>query len=214
MGMSTNKLMSVRSLFLRLNHERNSRKTGDVLGRNDLWLTEDQLKSGTERFIKYNGYQKVEFNWTFDQGGYKFTSPIVGYRNSSPEFLNRIATQEDVKTIEGERLPSGASVEDPSKITTTICIINPKIQDYDLGFFGFLESVLYDIIDSYENTNLILVTDSLSYLSITKKEEISVTVENLMEEGLHLLFLNEKSDYAFFEKYEDLTEKPIMVYGA
>lgn len=214
MGMSTNKLMSVRSLFLRLNHERNSRKTGDVLGRNDLWLTEDQLKSGTERFIKYNGYQKVEFNWTFDQGGYKFTSPIVGYRNSSPEFLNRIATQEDVKTIEGERHPSGVSVEDPSKITTTICIINPKIQDYDLGFFGFLESVLYDIIDSYENTNLILVTDSLSYLSITKKEEISVTVENLMEEGLHLLFLNEKSDYAFFEKYEDLTEKPIMVYGA
>ena len=214
MGMSTNKLMSVRSLFLRLNHERNSRKTGDVLGRNDLWLTEDQLKSGTERFIKYNGYQKIEFNWTFDQGGYKFTSPIVGYRNSSPEFLNRIATQEDVKTMEGERHPSGASVEDPSKITTTICIINPKIQDYDLGFFGFLESVLYDIIDSYENTNLILVTDSLSYLSITKKEEISVTVENLMEEGLHLLFLNEKSDYAFFEKYEDLTEKPIMVYGA
>lgn len=207
-------MMNVRSLFLRLNHERNSRKTVDVLGRNDLWLTEDQLKSGTERFIKLNGYQKVEFNWTFDQGGYQFTSPIVGYRNSSPEFLNRIATQEDVKTMEGERHPSGVSVEDPSNITTTICIINPKIQDYDLGFFGFLESVLYDIIDSYENTNLILVTDSLSYLSITKKEEISVTVENLMEEGLHLLFLNEKSDYAFFEKYEDLTEKPIMVYGA
>ena len=103
--------------------------------------------------------------------------------------------------------------EDTSNITTTVCIINPKIQDYDLGFFGHIESILYDIVDSCENTNLILVTDSLSYLSVITKEEISVTVETLMGEGLHSLFMNEKSDYAFFEKYDDIMEKPITVYG-
>ena len=97
--------------------------------------------------------------------------------------------------------------------TTTICILNPMIQNYDLGFFGYLESALYDVIDNYENTNLVLVTDSLSYLSIVLKEEINVTIENLMEEGLYLLFLNDKLDYAFFEKYDDMVEKPITVYG-
>lgn len=215
-------MMSVRSLFLKLNHDRISRKAIDILGRNDLWVTESQIRSGTERFIKLNGYQKVEFDRTFDQGGYQFTAPIVGNRNSSQDLLNEMVYRgqgkdynrvQNDKPMEGERNASEVSEGCSSRITTTVCIINPKIQDYDLGFFGHLESILYDIIDSYENTNLILVTDSLSYISITMKEEISVTVENLMEEGLHLLFLNEKSDYAFFEKYEDITEKPITVYG-
>jgi hypothetical protein len=221
--MSTDRRMSVRSLFLRLNHNRALRKTSDILGRNDLWLTEGQLVVGVEKFIKLNGYQKVEFNQVFTQGRYRFTSPIVGYRISSQDYLNEFVYQgqdkdyvpvqnqeammvEDLKT-------SGVFGVDPSKITTTVCVINPKIQDYDLRFFGNIESILYDIIDSYENTNLILVTDSLSYMSIITKEELSVTVENLMEEGLHLLFINEKSDYAFFEKYDDIMEKPITVYG-
>ena len=222
--MPTNRLMSVRSLFLRLNHDRPSRKTNDTLGRNDLWLTEGQLVVGVEKFIKLSGYQKIEFNQTLNQGGYQFTFPIVGYRNSSQDDLNEIVYQgqdkdyrrvqnQEAKLMEGERKASGVFGEDASKTTTTVCIINPKIQDYDLGFFGHLESILYDIIDNYENTNLILVTDSLSYLSIITKEEISVTVENLMGEGLHLLFMNEKSDYAFFEKYDDIIEKPITVYG-
>jgi hypothetical protein len=38
-------------------------------------------------------------------------------------------------------------------------------------------------------------------------------VENLMGEGLHLLFMNEKTDYAFFEKYDDIIDNPIVVYG-
>ena len=221
--MSTNRLMSVRSLFLKLNHDRTSRKTNDTLGRNDLWLTEGQLVVGVEKFIKLSGYQKIEFNQTLNQGGYQFTFPIVGYKNSSQDVneidyqgqdkdYTRIQNQE-AKQMEGERKASGVFGEDASKTTTTVCVINPKIQDYDLGFFGHLESILYDIIDNYENTNLILVTDSLSYLSIITKEEISVTVENLMGEGLHLLFMNEKSDYAFFEKYDDIIEKPITVYG-
>ena len=216
-------MMSVRSLFLRLNHDRTSRKASDNLGRNDLWLTEGQLMVGAEKFLKLSGYQKIEFNQTFNQGGYQFTSPIVGFRNSSQDHLNEIVSQgqdkdytlvqnQEAEPMEGERKSSVVFGEDTSNITTTVCIINPKIQDYDLGFFGHIESILYDIVDSCENTNLILVTDSLSYLSIITKEEISVTVETLMGEGLHSLFMNEKSDYAFFEKYDDIMEKPITVY--
>lgn len=217
-------MMSVRSLFLRLNHDRISRRTTDILGRNDLWLTEAQLKLGTEKFIKLNGYQKIEFNRAFNQGGYHFTAPIVGLRDSSQDLLNEVVYQgqgkdqnrvenRDYESMEAGRNASEVSDGDPGTITLAVCIINPKIQYYDLRFFGHLESVLHDIIDNYENTNLLLVTDSLSYTSITTKEEISVTVESLMEEGLYLLFMNERADYAFFEKYEDITVKPITVYG-
>ena len=79
--MSTSRLMSVRSLILRLNYDRNSRKTSNKLGSNDLWLTERQLVVGTEKFINLSGYQKIEYNQTFNQGGYQFTSPIVGCRS-------------------------------------------------------------------------------------------------------------------------------------
>lgn len=222
--MSTGRMMSVRSLFLRLNHDRTSRKTSNNLGSNDLWLTERQLVVGAKKFIKLSDYQKIEFNQTFSQGGYQFTSPIVGYRSTIQDQLNetvyrkhdngytRLQNQEAEPT-EDEQKASGVFGGDASKITTSVFIVKPKIQNYDLGFFGHIESILYDIIDSYENTNLVLVTDSLSYLSIITKEEISVTVENLMEEGLHLLFMNEKTDYAFFEKYDDIIDNPIMVYG-
>lgn len=217
--------MSVRSLFLRLNHDRTLRKTTDIIGKNDLWLTEGQLVVGAERFIKLNGYQKIEFNQNFNQGGNQFISPIVGYRNSSQGYFNEYVNQvqddeymqkqnQVAQLMDVERKPSGVFEGSSSNIATAVCLINSKIQDYDLGFFGHVESILYDIIDSYENTNLILVTDSLSYLSITSKEEVGVTVENLMEEGLHMLFINEKYDYAFFEKYDDIIERPITVYGA
>ena len=218
-------MMSVRSLFLRLNHDRTLRKTTDIVGKNDLWLTEGQLVVGAERFIKLNGYQKIEFNQNFNQGGYQFILPIVGYRNSSQDYLNEYVNQvqdneymqeqnQAAQLMDVKRKPSGVFEGSSSNIATAVCIINSKIQDYDLGFFGHVESILYDIMDSYENTNLILVTDSLSYLSITSKEEVGVTVENLMEEGLHLLFMNQKYDYAFFEKYDDIIERPIAVYGA
>jgi hypothetical protein len=223
--MSTTRMMSVRSLFLRLNHDRTLRKTSDIIGKNDLWLTEDQLVVGAERFIKLNGYQKIEFNQNFNQGGNQFISPIVGYRNSSQGYLNGYVNQvqddeymqkqnQAAQLMDVERKPSGVFEGSSSNIATAVCLVHSKIQDYDLGFFGHIESILYDIIDSYENTNLILVTDSLSYLSITSKEEVGVTVENLMEEGLHMLFINEKYDYAFFEKYDDIIERPITVYGA
>jgi hypothetical protein len=38
----------------------------------------------------------------------------------------------------------------------------PKIDMYEINFFGLLELMLYDVLDNYENTNLMLVTDSLS----------------------------------------------------
>lgn len=190
--MSTNRLMSVRSLFLRLNHDRTSRKTNDTLGRNDLWLTEGQLVVGLEKFIKLSGYQKIEFNQTLNQGGYQFTFPIVGYRNSSQDDLNGIVYQgqdngytrvqnQEAKPMEGERKASGVFGEDASKTTTTVCIINPKIQDYNLGFFGHLESILYDIIDNYENTNLILVTDSLSTCLLLRKKKLVSQWKTLWE---------------------------------
>jgi hypothetical protein len=226
MKMSTSRMMSVRSLFLRLNYGRNSTKTSNKLGSNDLWLTGRQLVVGTEKFIKLNGYQKIEFNQTFNQGGYQFTSPVVGYRSPIQDSMNETQYRENNKGYtwlqnqeaepmedEHERKTSGVFGGDASKITTSVFIVNPKIQNYDLGSFGHIESILYDIIDNYENTNLVLVTDSLSYLSIITKEEISVTVENLMGEGLHLLFMTEKTDYAFFEKYNDIIDRPIMVYG-
>ena len=222
--MSTGRMMSVRSLFLRLNHDRTSRKTSNNLGSNDLWLTERQLVVGAEKFIKLSDYQKIEFNQTYSQGGYQFTSPIVGYRSTIQAQLNETVSREHDKgytrlqnqvaePTEDEQAASGVFGGDSSKITTSVFIVKPKIQNYDLGSFGHIESILYDIIDSYENTNLVLVTDSLSYLSIITKEEISVTVENLMGEGLHLLFMNEKTDYAFFEKYDDIIDNPIVVYG-
>jgi hypothetical protein len=222
--MSTNRIMSVRSLFLRLNHDRTLGITSSNHGRNDLWLTEGQLVAGAEKFLKLSGHQAIEFNQIFNQGGYQFTSPIVGYRNTSQNCVNESVHQsqdkdytqvlnQEGKLMEGEQKTSEALGGDTSIIITTACILNPKIQDYDLGFFGHTESILYDIVDSYENTKLILVTDSFSYLPVITKEEISVTMENLMGEGLHLLFMNEKSDYAFFEKYGDIIEKPITVYA-
>jgi hypothetical protein len=45
---------------------------------------------------------------------------------------------------------------------------------YDLGFFGLVESLTLDILDNYEQTNLMIVTDSLSYFPILKNEQISV----------------------------------------
>ena len=67
-------------------------------------------------------------------------------------------------------------------------------------------------MDNYNlQTKLILVTDSLSYIPIIRLDELNVAIQNLMEEGLYLLFLNHRYSYAFFDKFENLT-KPIAVY--
>jgi hypothetical protein len=85
------------------------------------------------------------------------------------------------------------------------------VKKYELSFFGYIESVTFDILDNYELTNPMLVTDSLSYFHIIKNQEISVAIENLMRDGLLILFLNERFTFALFDKFEDMS-KPISLH--
>jgi hypothetical protein len=79
--MPTARMMNVRTFSVRLNRSRTS-KNPNVDKRNSLWLTEEQLVTGAEKFIKVNGYHRIDYNRTFNEGGYHFTSLIVGYRNA------------------------------------------------------------------------------------------------------------------------------------
>lgn len=108
---------------------------------------------------------------------------------------------------QGERIFNSLLVgcktrDNPETIAT---YFRPKIDRHETGLLGLLESMLYDLLDNYENTNMMLVTDSLSYMAIVKMEELSVALENLMDEGMFLLFLNERSGYALFEEFQKLT---------
>jgi hypothetical protein len=144
------------------------------------WMAEEQLVKGCEEFFKSNGYDQVEFNKLYDQGDKIFNSLVVGTK----------------------------SKEDGNE--TIAAYFRPKIDRYDINFFGLLESLLFDILDNYEDTNLMLVTDSLSYTPLTKVEELSVGIQNLMDEGMFLLFLNHRSGYAIFDEFQKLT-MPIPV---
>ena len=55
-----------------------------------------------------------------------------------------------------------------------------------------------------------LVTDSLSYTPITRIEELSVAVQNMMDDGMFLLFANERSGHAIFDEFKKLS-MPIPV---
>jgi hypothetical protein len=153
------------------------------------WLTEAQLMRGTEEFFKSNDYTDVEYNKTLDQGGRTFSSPIVASKRTNDE-------GESEKEIENEMI---------------VTIFKSKIKHYDLSFFGLVESLTLDVLDNYEQTNLMLVTDSLSYFPILKNEQISVEIENMMRDGLFVLFLNHRFTYALFDRYENMT-KPIPIY--
>lgn len=143
-------------------------------------MTEEQLVRECEEFFKSNGYLNLERDRMFDEGSQVFNSLLVGTRGDGDE-------KESIATY-----------------------FRSKLDKYDISLSGMLESMLYDIIDNYENTSLMLVTDSMSYLPITKTEELGVTIENLMEEGMFVLFLNGRSGYALFEDFEKLT-MPIPV---
>jgi hypothetical protein len=149
--------------------------------RNENWLTDAQLLKGSEEFFRSNNYYNIEYNKVFDQGRQIFSSPIVA---------SKMKGGEDIETI--------------------VAVFRSKITHYDLSFFGILESLLYDMVDNYENTNLMLVTDSLSYIPIIKIEELSVIIENMMKDGLYVLFLNHRFAYALFDHFENFT-KPIPV---
>ena len=152
------------------------------------WLTDDQLLRGTEQFFKLNGYFNLEYNRPLDHGGKTFSSPIVASRKTKYDD------------------------EEEEEIDETIAsIFKSKIKNYDLGFIGHLESFTFNVLDNYELTNPMLVTDSLSYFHIIKNQEISVAIENLMRDGLFILFLNQQFAYALFDKFENMI-KPIPVY--
>lgn len=93
---------------------------------------------------------------------------------------------------------------------TIATVFRPKIDKYDMALFGMLESALFDIIDNREDTSLALVTDSLSYDHIMKAEEVGVAIENLMDEGMFLLFVNGRSAHALFDEFAKLS-RPVPV---
>jgi hypothetical protein len=150
------------------------------------WLTDDQLLRGTEQFFRLNNYSNIDYNRVLDQGERTFSSPIVSSRT----------TKED---------------DEEEIVETIVSIFKSRIDKYDLGFLGHLESFTFNILDNYELTIPMLVTDSLSYFHIIKNQEINVAIENMMRDGLFILFLNHRFAYALFDKFENMT-KPITVY--
>ncbi len=137
-------------------------------------MTEAQLVKSCEEFFKANGYDQIEYDKVFSKGEKVFNSLLVASKGEGE-------TKETIATY-----------------------FRPKLDRHDITFFGQLESMLFDILDNYD-MSLMLVTDSLSYTPITKIEELSVTIENLMDEGLFLLFLNSRSAYAFFDEFKKLS---------
>jgi len=146
------------------------------------WQTEHDLSKGAEEYFKLNEYSSIEHNKKFDQGSLNFSSPVSACKRSSNDEFDHVLAG----------------------------VVRAKIIEYDLRFFGYLESILYDLMDNYEYTKLMLITDSLSYLPIINTDEVSVAIENMMEDGLTVLFLNQRFSYAFFERFGDMT-KPILV---
>ena len=175
-------MVSARSYFARMNENRGEQADAN-------WLTEDQLIEGTEQFLRLNRYLDVEYNKVFDRGARPFSSPIVASRRTTIKY-----NEKDEEIDE-----------------TIVSIFKSRIKNYDLGFFGYIESITFNILDNYEWTDPMLVTDSLSYFHIIKNQEISVAIEDLMRDGLFILFLNHRFAYALFDKFENLT-KPIAVY--
>ncbi len=97
-----------------------------------------------------------------------------------------------------------------SELETIATIFHSRLDRYDMGFFGTAESALYDVIDNHDKATLMLATDSLSYGPIIKNEDIGVAIENLMDEGLYLLFVNGRLAHALFDDFKKLTA-PVLV---
>lgn len=145
-----------------------------------VWLSEGKLIEECAKFFESNSYDKLDRDVMFDEGSQVFNSLLVGSKGDGEE-------RESIATY-----------------------FAPKLDRYDISLFGSLESILFDILDNYDSTNLMLVTDSLSYFPITKTDELSVSIENLMDEGMFLLFLNGRLGYAIFDDFSKLT-MPIAV---
>ena len=130
------------------------------------------------------------------------------------EFLavNGYAVQQGVKFEGGSSYESpltGAKAENASEELLAFFLC-PRLEKYDIALFGKIESALYSVLDSGDNTGLILATDAFSYSKILANAELNVAVENLMTQGLFILFLNNASGHALFDSFDGLT-KPIPV---
>lgn len=139
------------------------------------WMSETELVRACIEFFKLNKYYEIELNKVFDQGDKIFNSLVVGAKSE----------------VKGKEIIS--------------TFFRSRIDRYDITFFGQLEAILFDILDNYDNMNFMLVTDSLSYGPITKMEEISTSIQNLMDEGMFLLFVNNRSGYALFDEFNKLS---------
>ena len=176
-------MIGARSYFARMNENRGD--TG--------WLNDSDLLKGTEKFLKLNNYSTIKYHAVFaHEGGRSFSSPILGSRK--------------MKYYEEEKEEKEEEIEE-----TIVSIFKSNLKKYDLSFLGFIESFTFEILDNYESTNPMLVTDSLSYFHIMRDQETSVAIEDMMREGLFILFLNHRFAYAFFDRFENMT-KPIPVY--
>lgn len=91
-----------------------------------------------------------------------------------------------------------------SETETIATMFRPKLDRHDLAFFGALELALFDVLDNHEKATLALVTDSLSYPAVTGMEELGVAIENLMDEGMYLLFVNGRAGHALFDEYKKI----------
>jgi hypothetical protein len=97
-----------------------------------------------------------------------------------------------------------------SEQETLATMFRPRLDRHDLAFFGVLEMALFDVLDNHEKATLVLATDSLSYPAVTGIEELGVAIENLMDEGMYLLFVNGRSGHALFDEYKKIAA-PIPV---
>jgi hypothetical protein len=98
----------------------------------DSWLTEQHLLKGAEEFFGLNEYSNIEYDKEFDKGSRSFSSAISAYKKA-----------EETDNDEFDQILVG--------------VVRPKINNYDLQFFGYLESILYDVMDNYEYTKLMLL---------------------------------------------------------
>jgi hypothetical protein len=111
--------------------------------RDNNWLTEDQLLRGTQEFFRINDYSNIEYNKILSQGSRTFSSPVVASKKTK--------------------------YEDKEINETIVSIFKSKIKPYDLSFIGYIESIVFDVMDNYEMTNVMLTPYLISLLSKMKK---------------------------------------------
>ena len=100
--------------------------------------------------------------------------------------------------------PLSGSREFDGRLRTMGTFFQSRIEKYDMSLFGSIESALYTVLDGVDDSEFALVTDSFSYSTIVNHADINVAIENLMDEGMYILFVNDRSEHALFDRFEKL----------